>query len=131
MLKSRLIKDIGLSSWLFHSLSLRPEASGLTSMYLLAMTKMSIITILPLFFHLPCLWVFSSMYFTLNSVLLKCTGFSRISHVLATTTHILVNFLHWKKHHNEGSKTLWYMKNRSLTTPLGFITYKLLYRTYI
>lgn len=60
MLKSRLIKDIGLNSWLFHSLSLRPEASGLTSMYLLAMTKMSIITIFPLFFHLPCLWVFSS-----------------------------------------------------------------------
>lgn len=60
MLKTGLIKQIRLCSLLFHSLSLWPEASGLTSVYLLAMTKMSIITFFSLyFFSLPCLWVFS------------------------------------------------------------------------
>lgn len=50
MLKTGLIKEIGLSFSLFHNLSLWPEASSLTSVYLLAMTRMSIITSFFLYF---------------------------------------------------------------------------------
>lgn len=50
MLKHGLIKEIRLYSSLFHSLPLWPEASGLTSVYLLAMTKMSKITFFPFIF---------------------------------------------------------------------------------
>lgn len=50
MLKAGLIKEIRLGSWLFRSLSLWPEASSLTSVYLLALTQMSIIAFFPSFF---------------------------------------------------------------------------------
>lgn len=66
MLKTGLIKEIRLYSLLFHSLSLWPEASGLTSVYLLAMTKTSIITFFPFIFFVclafgysPSRYVFS------------------------------------------------------------------------
>lgn len=60
MLKTGLIKEIRLGSWLFRSLSLWPEASSLTSVYLLALTQMSIIAFFSFIFWLLCLWVFSS-----------------------------------------------------------------------
>lgn len=55
MPKTGLIKETRLCSLLFHSRSLWPEASGLTSVYLLAMTKMSIITFFFLYFFLSAL----------------------------------------------------------------------------
>lgn len=89
MLKTGLIEEIALSSCLFHSLSLWPEASSLTSLYLLAMTKMSIISFFFLYFlsALPLGILQQGMFFTLTSVLLKCTHFNRITHVL-TVAHI-------------------------------------------
>lgn len=66
MPKTGLIKETRLCSLLFHSRSLWPEASGLTSVYLLAMTKMSIITFFFLYFFVclafgysPSRYVFS------------------------------------------------------------------------